>query len=67
MIIDGHTLLCYFADGFCKPTTKTPCISVCFGEDFCLVFTLQNSVGRMTKNKDKTWIETNFFCKFFYT
>ena len=22
MIIDGHTLPCYFADGFCKPTTK---------------------------------------------
>ena len=29
MIIDGHTLPCYFADGFCKPTTKThfyPCL-----------------------------------------
>ena len=24
IIIDGHTLPCYFADGFCKPTTKTP-------------------------------------------
>ena len=24
MIIDGQTLPCYFADGFCKPTTKTP-------------------------------------------
>ena len=23
MIIDGHALPCYFADGFCKPTTKT--------------------------------------------
>ena len=22
MIIDGHTLPCYFADGFCKPTTN---------------------------------------------
>ena len=21
MIIDGHTLPCYFAEGFCKPTT----------------------------------------------
>ena len=24
MIIDGHSLPCYSADGFCKPTTKTP-------------------------------------------
>ena len=24
MIIDGHPLPCYSADGFCKPTTKTP-------------------------------------------
>ena len=23
LIIDRHTLSCYFADGFCKPTTKT--------------------------------------------
>ena len=23
MIVDGPTLPCYFADGFCKPTTKT--------------------------------------------
>ena len=23
MITDGHTLTCSFADGFCKPTTKT--------------------------------------------
>ena len=23
MIKDGHTLPCSFADGFCKPTTKT--------------------------------------------
>ena len=24
MKFDGHNLPCYFADGFCKPTTKTP-------------------------------------------
>ena len=24
MIIDGHTLPCYYADRFCKPSTKTP-------------------------------------------
>ena len=23
MVIDGHNLPCYFADVFCKPTTKT--------------------------------------------
>ena len=40
-IIDGHTLPCYFADGFCKPTTKTP-FTLCFSDDFCLIFTLQD-------------------------
>ena len=31
---------CYFADGFCKPTTKTPFTLVWFSDDFCLIFTL---------------------------
>ena len=39
MIIDGHTLPCYFADGFCKPTTKTPFTLVWFNDDYCLIFT----------------------------
>ena len=34
MIIDGHTLPCYLADGFCKPTTKTPYTLVSFSDDF---------------------------------
>ena len=24
MIIDGHTLPCFFPDGFCRPLTKNP-------------------------------------------
>ena len=51
MIIDGHTLPCYFADGFCKPTTKTHYTLVWFSDDFCLIFTLQ----------DRYWIETGSF------
>ena len=34
MIIDGHTLPCYFAVGFYKPTTKTPFTLVWFSDDF---------------------------------
>ena len=49
MIIDGHTLPCYFADGFCKPTLKTPFTLVWFNDDNCLIFTLQDFIGRMTK------------------
>ena len=41
MIIDGHTFRCYFADGFCKPTTKTSFTLVWFSDDFCLIFTIQ--------------------------
>ena len=49
MIIDGHTLPCYFADGFCKPATKTPFTLVWFSDDFCLILTLQDFLGGMTK------------------
>ena len=61
MIIDGHTLPCYFADGFCKPTTKTPFTLVWFNDDYCLIFTLQDFIGRMIKIEDRYWIETDSF------
>ena len=61
MIIDGHTLPCYFADGFCKPTTKTSFTLVWFNDDYCLSFTLQDFFGRMTKIEDRYWIETDSF------
>ena len=61
MIIDGHTLPCYFADDFCKPTTKTPFTIVWFSDDFCLICTLQDFIGRMTKIEDRYWIETDSF------
>ena len=61
MIIDGHTLPCYFADGFCKPTTKTPFTLVWFNDDYCLIFTLQDFIGRMTKIEDRYCIETDSF------
>ena len=61
MIIDGHTLPCYFADGFCKPTTKTLFTLVWFNDDFSLIFTLQDFLGRMTKIEDQYWIETDSF------
>ena len=61
MIIDGHTLPCFFADGFCKPTTKTPFTLVWFNDDYCLFFTLQDFIGRMTNIEDRYWIETDSF------
>ena len=61
MIIDGQSLPCYFADGFCKSTTKTPFTLVWFSDDFCLIFTLQDFLGRMTKIEDGYWIETDSF------
>ena len=61
MIIGGNTLPCSFAVGFCKPTTKTPYTLVWFSDDFCLIFTLQDFIGRMTKIEDRYWIETDSF------
>ena len=53
MIIDEHILPCYFADGFCKPTTKTPFTLVWFSDEFRLNFTLKGFIGRMTKIQDR--------------
>ena len=61
MIIDGHTLPCYFSDGFCKPTTKTPFTLVWLSVDFCLIFTLQGFLGRRKKIENRYWIETDSF------
>ena len=61
MIIGGHTLPCYFADGFCKPTTKTPFTLVWFSDEFCLILTLQDFTGRLTKLQDRYCIETDTF------
>ena len=60
LIIDGHNILCCFADGFCKPTAKLPYTLVWFN-DFCLFFTLQVFIGRMTKIDDRFWIERDSF------
>ena len=49
MIYNGHTLPCLHTDGYCKPTTITPYTLVWFTEEFCLMFRLQEFVGRMTK------------------
>ena len=61
MVTDGHTLPCYFAHGFCKPTKKTHFTLVWFSDNFCLIFTLQDFVGRMTNVNDRYWIETDSF------
>ena len=61
MIHDGYILPCYHSDGFCKPTTITPYIITWFDETFCLIFRLQEFIGRMTRIKDRYWIETDNF------
>ena len=61
MIIDGHNLPCYFADGFCKPTTKTTFSIVWVSDECCLIFRLQDFIGRLTKIEDRYWIETDSF------
>ena len=64
MIIDGHTLPCYFADGFSKPTTKIPHTVVWFIDVYFLIFTLQIFVGRMTKVEVRHRVEIDSFVHF---
>ena len=52
MIVDGHTVPCYFADGFCQATSKILFTLVWFSDDFGLIFTLQDFLGRTTKSED---------------
>ena len=61
MIHDGYMLPCYHSDGFCKPTTRTPLTLTWFDEKICLKFRLQQFIGRMTRIKDRYWIETDNF------
>ena len=61
MIHDGYILPCYHSDGFCKPTTRTPYTLTWFDEKFCLIFPLQEFIGRMTRIKDQYWIDTDNF------
>ena len=61
MIHDGYILPCYHSDGFCKPTTRTPYTLTWFDEKFCIIFRLQEFIGRMTRIKDRYWIETDNF------
>ena len=60
-ILDREILPCYFADGFCKPTTKTPYTLIWFSDNIRLIFTLQDFVGGMTKIENRYWIETDSF------
>ena len=57
MIHDGYLLPCYYSDGFCKPTLRTPYTIIWFDEKFCLIFRLQEFIRRMTRIKDRYWIE----------
>ena len=61
MIHDGYILPCYHSDEFCKPTTRTLYILAWFDEKLCLIFRLQEFTGRMTRIKDRYWIETDSF------
>ena len=54
----------FHSDGFCKPTTRTPYTLTCFDEKFCLLFRLQEFIGRMTRIKDRYWTETDNFIEF---
>ena len=61
MIHEGYMLPCHHSDGFCKPTTRTPNTFISFDEKFCLIFRLQEFIGRMIRIKAQYWIETDNF------
>ena len=63
LIHDGHILPCYHSDGICKPTTKTPFTLTLLDEKFCLIFRIQEFIGRMTRIKHRYLIETDTFIK----
>ena len=46
---------------FVNRPLKTPFTLVWFNDEFCLIFTLQDFLGRMTKIKDRFCIETDSF------
>ena len=63
MIKDGHTLPCYFADGIFVNRQQKLLLPflVWFNDDFCLIVTLQDFLGPMTKIEGRYWIGTDSF------
>ena len=61
LIYNGHTLPCYHNDGFCQPTILTPYTIVWFPQEFCLIFSIHNFIGRMSKINNRYWLETEHF------
>ena len=61
MIHDGYILPCYHSDGFRKPKTRTPNTLTWYDDKFCLIFRLQEFIGRMTRIKDRYFKETDIF------
>ena len=61
MIIDENNLRNFFADGFCKLTTKTSYTVVWFSDDFCPIIFIQDFTGRMRKIEECYWTETDSF------
>ena len=47
-----------------NPLLKLPQILVWFSDEICLIFTLQDFVGRMVKIDERSSIETDFFTLF---
>ena len=46
---------------FANPQRKLIFTLVWFNDDYCLIFTLQDFIGLMTKIEDRYWIETDSF------
>ena len=60
IVINSHALPCFLLTGFVNSVSKLSTL-VWFSDDFCLIFTTQDFVGRITKFDNRYWIETDFF------
>ena len=60
-ILEGPTLPCLHSDGFFKATLKHPKTIVRFSEEICLTVLILDFIGRLSKVKNRYWLETNDF------
>ena len=61
LIPEGPTRPLLHSDGFCKPSLKHPYTYAQFPEGKSLVFLTSDFIGRMSKQNNCFWLETNDF------
>ena len=63
LIFESQTIPCLHCFSFCQAAPKHPYTSVWFPEETCLIFHNSDLIARMSKLKNRYWLQTDDFFK----